>query len=108
MTCNGATGPDTGPAFAPSSFDSVPCMRKPIPPSTSYINPRKNLFYRHGCGGDLIRLVELSQHLFFRQSVLTPVWRTRALIQDGLCLDPHVFRLAQECPVRPIRSSFSS
>ena len=71
MTCNGATGPDTVPAFAPSSLDSVPCMRKTHPPSTSYVNPRKNLFYCHGCGrgGDLIRWVELSQHLSFRQSV---------------------------------------
>ncbi len=36
-----------------------------------YVNPRKNLFYCHDCGrgGDLIRLVELSQHLSFRQSV---------------------------------------
>src|SRR6266702_8786314 len=37
-----------------------------------YVNSRKNLFYCHGCGrgGDLIRLVELSQHLSFRQSVV--------------------------------------
>lgn len=36
-----------------------------------YVNSRKNLFYCHGCGrgGDLIRLVELSQHLSFRESV---------------------------------------
>ena len=36
-----------------------------------YVNPRKNLFYCHGCrrGGDLIRFVELSQHLSFRQSL---------------------------------------
>jgi len=36
-----------------------------------YVNARKNLFYCHGCGqgGDLIRFVELSQHLSFRQSV---------------------------------------
>jgi DNA primase len=36
-----------------------------------YVNPCKNLFYCHGCGqgGDLIRFVELSQHLSFRQSV---------------------------------------
>jgi hypothetical protein len=35
-----------------------------------YVNPRKNLFYCHGCGqgGDLIRFVELSRHLSFRQS----------------------------------------
>src|SRR5215471_5689387 len=36
-----------------------------------YVNPRKNLFYCHGCGqgGDLIRFVQLSQHLSFRQSI---------------------------------------
>ena len=36
-----------------------------------YVNVRKNLFYCHGCerGGDLIRFVELSQGLSFRQSV---------------------------------------
>jgi len=36
-----------------------------------YVNARKNLFYCHGCGqgGDLIRLVELSQRLSFRQSL---------------------------------------
>jgi DNA primase len=36
-----------------------------------YVNPRKNLFYCHGCGqgGDLIRFVELSEHLPFRQTL---------------------------------------
>lgn len=36
-----------------------------------YVNVRKNLFYCHGCGhgGDLIRFVELSQHLSFRQTI---------------------------------------
>jgi DNA primase len=36
-----------------------------------YVNPRKNLFYCHGCGqgGDLIRFVQLFQHLSFRQSL---------------------------------------
>jgi DNA primase len=36
-----------------------------------YVNPRNNLFYCHGCGqgGDLIRFVQLSQHLSFRQSL---------------------------------------
>ena len=36
-----------------------------------YVNARRNLFYCHGCGqgGDLIRFVELSQHLSFRQSL---------------------------------------
>jgi|SRR5712691_3835617 len=36
-----------------------------------YVNTRKNLFYCHGCqrGGDLIRFVELSEHLSFRDSL---------------------------------------
>jgi DNA primase len=36
-----------------------------------YVNARKNLFYCHGCGrgGDLIRFVELSRHLSFRESL---------------------------------------
>ena len=35
------------------------------------VNTSKNVFYCHGCGrgGDLIRFVELFQHLSFRQSV---------------------------------------
>src|SRR5271169_5025342 len=46
----------------------------PLHPETRpsfYVNARKNLFYCHGCGqgGDLIRFVELSQHLPFRQSL---------------------------------------
>jgi DNA primase len=46
----------------------------PLHPDTRpsfYVNPRKNLFYCHGCGrgGDLIRFIELSQHLSFRQSI---------------------------------------
>ena len=49
-----------------------------------YVNARKNLFYCHGCGqgGDLIRFVELSQHLSFHQSLTisnsTRLWRRRA------------------------------
>jgi len=46
----------------------------PLHPDTRpslYVNARKNLFYCHGCqrGGDLIRFVELSQHLSFRESL---------------------------------------
>jgi DNA primase len=46
----------------------------PLHPETRpsfYVNTRKNLFYCHGCGqgGDLIRFVELSRHLSFRQSL---------------------------------------
>jgi DNA primase len=46
----------------------------PLHPETRpsfYVNARKDLFYCHGCGqgGDVIRFVELSQHLSFRQSL---------------------------------------
>lgn len=46
----------------------------PLHPETRpsfYVNARKNLFFCHGCGqgGDLIRFVELSRHLSFRQSL---------------------------------------
>ncbi len=36
-----------------------------------YVNTYKNVFYCHGCGqgGDLIRFVQLSRHLSFRQSL---------------------------------------
>jgi len=36
-----------------------------------YVNTRKDVFYCHGCGqgGDLIRFVQLSGHLSFRQSL---------------------------------------
>jgi DNA primase len=46
----------------------------PLHPDTKpsfYVNTRKNLFYCHGCqrGGDLIRFVELSEHLSFRETL---------------------------------------
>jgi len=56
-----------------------------------YVDPRKNLFYCHGCGrgGDLIRFVELSKHLSFRQSlaylqqVIAPADDSRLLEQTA-------------------------
>jgi DNA primase len=46
----------------------------PLHPETRpsfYVNTHKNLFYCHGCGqgGDLIRFVELSRRLCFRQAL---------------------------------------
>jgi DNA primase len=46
----------------------------PLHPETRpsfYVNAHKNLFYCHGCGqgGDLLRFVQLSRHLSFRQSL---------------------------------------
>ena len=58
------------PAGARSEFVGLCPLHEDTRPSF-YVNPRKNLFYCHGCGqgGDLIRFVQLSQHLSFRQSV---------------------------------------
>lgn len=49
-----------------------------------YVNPRKNLFYCHGCGrgGDLIRFLELSLDLSFHQSVAY-LRRELALVSSG-------------------------
>src|SRR5271167_4471959 len=46
----------------------------PLHPETRpsfYVNTRKNVFYCHGCGqgGDLIRFIQLSRRLSFRQSI---------------------------------------
>ena len=68
----------------------------PLHPETRpsfYVNARKNLFYCHGCGqgGDLIRFVELSQHLSFRQS-LTYLEQQSALADpDALLRQASVF-----------------
>jgi DNA primase len=53
-----------------------------------YVNARKNLFYCHGCGrgGDLIRLVQLSRHLSFRQT-LTYLERLNAAADLGAVLE---------------------
>ena len=57
-------------AGARSEFVGLCPLHEETHPSF-YVNPRKNLFFCQGCGrgGDLIRFIELSQHLSFRQSV---------------------------------------
>ncbi len=47
-----------------------------------YVNTRKNVFYCHGCGqgGDLIRFVQLSRGLSFRQSL---AWLDAKINPDG-------------------------
>ena len=47
------------------------CPLHPESQPSFYVHSRKNLFYCHGCGrgGDLIRFIELSQGLSFRQSI---------------------------------------
>jgi len=58
------------PAGHGSEFVGL-CPLHPETRPSFYVNARKNLFYCHGCGqgGDVIRFVELSQHLSFRQSL---------------------------------------
>jgi len=61
-------------AARPAGYDSEFVGLCPLHQETRpsfYVNARKNLFYCHGCGqgGDLIRFVELSRHLSFRQSL---------------------------------------
>ena len=58
------------PAGQGSEFVGL-CPLHPETRPSFYVNAHKNLFYCHGCGqgGDLIRFVELSQHLSFRQSL---------------------------------------
>jgi DNA primase len=54
----------------PAEFVGLCPLHRETRPSF-YVNARKNLFYCHGCGrgGDLIRLIELSHGLSFRQSI---------------------------------------
>src|SRR3954452_11733878 len=58
------------PSGASQEFVGVCPLHRESRPSF-YINACKNVFYCHGCGrgGDLIRFVELSLKLSFRQSV---------------------------------------
>ena len=47
------------------------CLLHPDTRPSFYVNGSKNLFYWHGCGqgGDLVRVVQLSRQLSFRQSL---------------------------------------
>ena len=58
------------PAAGRQEFVGLCPLHRDTRPSF-YVNARKNLFYCHGCGqgGDLIRFVELSEHLSFRQTL---------------------------------------
>ena len=58
------------PAGHGSEFVGLCPLHRDTRPSF-YVNARKNLFYCHGCGqgGDLVRFVQLSRQLSFRQSL---------------------------------------
>jgi DNA primase len=59
-----------------------------------YVNTRKDVFYCHGCGqgGDLIRFIQLSRHLSFRQSLA--------------CLDPQIIPEADSATVLEQAAAF--
>ena len=62
----------TAQPVSPASSEFVGlCPLHPETQPSFYVNARKNLFYCHGCGqgGDLVRFIELSHHLSFRQSL---------------------------------------
>ena len=60
----------TGHPASRSEFVGLCPVHEETRPSF-YVNARKNVFYCHGCGqgGDLIRFIQLSCHLSFRQSI---------------------------------------
>jgi DNA primase len=60
----------TGHPAGRSEFVGLCPLHKETRPSF-YVNARKDVFYCHGCGqgGDLIRFVQLSRRLSFRQSL---------------------------------------
>jgi DNA primase len=60
----------TGHPASRSEFVGLCPLHEETQPSF-YVNARKDVFYCHGCGqgGDLIRFVQLSRHLSFRQSL---------------------------------------
>jgi DNA primase len=60
----------TGHPASRSEFVGLCPLHEETRPSF-YVNARKNVFYCHGCGqgGDLIRFIQLSCHLSFRQSI---------------------------------------
>jgi DNA primase len=60
----------TGHPASRSEFVGLCPLHEETRPSF-YVNARKDVFYCHGCGqgGDLIRFIQLSRHLSFRQSL---------------------------------------
>jgi DNA primase len=80
----------TGHPASRSEFVGLCPLHEESQPSF-YVNTRKNVFYCHGCGqgGDLIRFVQLSRGLSFRQSLacldpeITPEADTTAVLDEA-------------------------
>ncbi len=78
----------------------------PLHPETRpsfYVNTGKNLFYCHGCGqgGDLIRFVELSRHLSFRESLAYLEQRRAASASPAAVLEQATAFYQRQLPHHP-------
>jgi DNA primase len=78
----------------------------PLHPETRpsfYVNTGKNLFYCHGCGqgGDLIRFVELSRHLSFRESLVYLEQRTAVPASPAAVLEQATAFYQRQLPHHP-------
>jgi DNA primase len=71
-----------------SEFVGLCPLHKETRPSF-YVNTRKNVFYCHGCGqgGDLIRFIQLSRHLSFRQSLACMDTQTTSAVDSSAVLE---------------------
>ena len=83
----------TGQPAGRSEFVGLCPLHEETQPSF-YVNTRKDVFYCHGCGqgGDLIRFIQLSSHLSFRQSLA--------------CLDTQAGRAADSAAVLEQATAF--
>ena len=78
----------------------------PLHPETRpsfYVNADKNLFYCHGCGkgGDLIRLVQLSRRLSFRESLAFLEQQDAARVTSAAALEETVAFYQRQLPRYP-------
>jgi DNA primase len=71
-----------------SEFVGLCPLHKETQPSF-YVNARKDVFYCHGCGqgGDLIRFIQLSRHLSFRQSIARLDSQTSPTVDSAAVLE---------------------